>query len=352
MVTPELTEYIRLKINEGCNLITISEILKQNGWKDEIINEAFETFQQPTQTPEVTPSKSNKVNLLILLNIINVVLILVLFIFDIYLIGQVQKLKNSQIISNQKTTLTTPTLTPVATATSTNYFSIDTPTATPNTNIPLKKSEYSIAVYGDSMVDTMGEKLDYLQNSLKSKYPNTKFDLYNYGTGAQTVQQGLDGFYSSFDYKTRHYASIAMLKPDVIIIASFAYNPYYPLDLMNYELNLSKLLEDAKKISANTYLLVEIAPLSYDFGKGTGGVPGWSDQARFNHANDIVQQLKAAIEIGTTEGVTVINVFDKTRVNGDFGSYKYTENYSGIHPSVTGHTLTANTIINQIILDK
>ena len=45
-----------------------------------------------------------------------------------------------------------------------------TPTPSP---IVLRKSLYTIAIFGDSMVDTMGENLEYLQKILSHKYPNT-----------------------------------------------------------------------------------------------------------------------------------------------------------------------------------
>ena len=70
-----------------------------------------------------------------------------------------------------------PTLTPALTP---SPIPLSTPILTP---IILKKTSYSIAIFGDSMVDTMGEKLEYLQETLGKKYPQTKFDLYNYGVG-------------------------------------------------------------------------------------------------------------------------------------------------------------------------
>ena len=49
------------------------------------------------------------------------------------------------------------------------------------------KQEYTIAIIGDSMEDTMGPYADYFEHAIKKKYPNTKFNILNYGKGSQTV---------------------------------------------------------------------------------------------------------------------------------------------------------------------
>ncbi|MDP3994484.1 MAG: SGNH/GDSL hydrolase family protein [bacterium] len=354
MVTPELLKYIKSQIKDRHGLLTISETLKQYNWNDEDIREAFNQIKPVLQKPIKQSRQFNKINFLIVLNIINFLLFILIIFFNVYLLAQTKELANNQSVNlPDKTFVSGPPLPAIPTPT-TIPIPTETPIATPTpiSTVSLRKSFYSLAVYGDSMVDTMGEQLNYLQSNLKSKYPNTTFKLYNYGIGAQTVRQGLDRFENAFDYKTRHFPSLSTLKPDIIIITSFAYNPYYPLDLITYKSNLSQLLEKAKSITTNIYLLIEIAPLSYDFGKGENGVPDWSDQARYDHANVIIQQLKASIETGIAEGVPIIDVFDKTKVNGDFGSYTFTEMGSGIHPSATGHNITAKTITDTVLLDK
>lgn len=345
VVTSSLVTYIKNQLESGIEKPQITTILKQSGWKTKDIRSAFGIV------------KPHAKNHLLVLNIVNLVLILGLIITNIFLFKEIENVKEAltkqNANQNQQISQNYPTSTPVTLSyrIEASPAPIATPSAHLATPIPFKKSEYSIAIYGDSMVDTMGENLEYLQKSLKTKYPTTTFKMYNYGIGAQTVQQGLDRFDSSFNYKTRNYPAINVLKPDVIVIASFAYNPYYPFDKVSYMSKLSLLLDKAMVVTPNTYLLAEIAPLSYDFGKGEGGVPDWSDQARYNHASVIVQQLKAALEVVKLKGIKIINVYDKTNVNGDFGSYSYTETWSGIHPSVTGHTLTANTITETINFD-
>lgn len=64
---------------------------------------------------------------------------------------------------------------------------------------------YKIAIFGDSMVDTMSEQLEYLQANLKIKYPNILFEYYNFGIGSQNVLEGLARFHQPFSYKTRNF---------------------------------------------------------------------------------------------------------------------------------------------------
>src|SRR3989344_214775 len=114
-----------------------------------------------------------------------------------------------------------------------NYIQPPTPAISTNSN-PLRpssseasrfqpvstKSLYTIAVIGDSMVDTMGEVLEYLDEALKNKYPDNKFLLYNYGTGAQNVETGLTRFATHFKYQSPDYPALPELKPHLLIVPS------------------------------------------------------------------------------------------------------------------------------------
>lgn len=204
-----------------------------------------------------------------------------------------------------------------------------------------KKSSYTIALFGDSMIQTMGESLPYLQKELAEKYPQIKFQLLNFGVGGENVGQGLDRFSTIF--KT--------LRPDILIIGSFAYNPYYPYDQQKYVNDLTKLLTKAKEITPNVYLLVEIAPLKRGFGQGTHGVNWPADQA-YEHATHIIENLDNAIITAENLQIPVINVFSATQINNEEeGNKKYVNSSDGIHPSVAGHELTAKKISEMLKLD-
>ncbi len=222
-----------------------------------------------------------------------------------------------------------------------------TPTLTP-TPIPIKshaKNEYTIAVYGDSMEDTMGERLEYLEHSIKAAYPGVEFHLYNYGIGSQNVEEGLARWDSPLDYKDRHYPPIVTLKPDIIILGSYAYNPFSPYNRDRHWLGLTHLIQAAQKVTPNVYVLAEIAPLRNNFGKGPNGV-NWDTQTAFEHSGEIIELLENAIGLSKTLNVPLIDAYDPSK-----GHPKYTNPSDGIHPSVQGHEFIANIITNTIRLN-
>lgn len=235
------------------------------------------------------------------------------------------------------TQMPTPTLTPTF-----------TPTPTPNI---LKKSSYSIAIFGDSMVDTMGENLEILQETLLKKYPKTKFDLYNYGIGGQNVEQGLARFESAFVNRERNFPSIPALSPDILIIGSFAYNPFPIHDRNKHYSILRELVEKAKNVSSNVYILAEIAPLKVGFGKGKNGV-NMPENAAYEHVLRIIEQLDDAVNLSNEMNIPLINVYYESRNEGSFGDPYYVNIDDGIHPSVAGHYFTAESIVESVKFDK
>ncbi len=238
----------------------------------------------------------------------------------------------------------TPTPTPTPTPQPTSSPPTPTPTLKP------VKTLYKVAVFGDSMVDTMGQTLEYLENSLKKKYPDINFALYNYGQGSINVEQGLEKFNQQFSYSSRLFEPLPQLQADIIILGSFAYNPLTPHSRDAHWLGLTRLIEESEKTKSKVYLLAEIAPLRADFGRGPNGV-NWSTQTRIEHSGKIIQQLENAVALSKILNVPLINVFERTydREKKE-GRREYINFSDGIHPSVAGHKLTADLIAETIRL--
>ena len=244
-------------------------------------------------------------------------------------------------VLGESTNDTPPTPTP------TDIILTSTPSPTPSpTTQPLNKKKYSIAVYGDSMVDTMGERLEYLEHALTKKYPNVEFALYNFGMGSQHVETGLSRISDKFDYQDRHYAPLPEVKPDIIIVGSFAYNPFSPHERDRHWLGLTHLVQTMQKITPHIYMLAEIAPLSSDFGKGPNGV-NWETSTSVEHAKKIVELLENTVGLSRTLNVPLINVYTESQ-----GKKEYVNPSDGIHPSVAGHEFTAEQIVKTMRLDE
>ena len=210
------------------------------------------------------------------------------------------------------------------------------------------KTAFVIAVYGDSFVDTMGENLEYLQGSLKRRYPSYTFTFYNYGIGSQNAQQGVERFDSAFNYKTRHYPPITELHPDIIIMGSFAYNPFSPYDRNKHWNTLTLLVQKAQATGASVYMLAEIAPLKQGFGKGPGGV-NWPDSQANLWSQHIAEQLQNAVYLAKDHlHVPLIDAYDASTTDGTFGNPKYVNKNDGIHPSELGHQFMADLIARSL----
>lgn len=200
------------------------------------------------------------------------------------------------------------------------------------------------------MVETMGEGLEYLDVALKEKYPGITFKLYNYGIGSQNIDEALGRFALPLVRSNRDYNSLTQLHPDILIVGSFAYNPLFPYDTEKYKKSLAKMLENAVNTNSEVFLLVEIAPVKHDFGKGPGG-PNWPEELSSAQSEQIVKDLKAALELGqNTPKVKIIDAYTPTAVDGDYGDGTYTDANDNIHPSIKGQKFVAELIASKIKL--
>lgn len=230
-----------------------------------------------------------------------------------------------------------------------NHEKSATPSASPEVQALAKKpaKSYSIALIGDSMIETMGEQTEYLQKSLSAKYPNFEFKLYNYGIGAQNVEQGLNRFNQPFSYKTRNYPPLTEVKPDILIVGSFSYNPFPEHDRAKHQRLLQSLINQARGSAKKVYLLAEIAPLKTGFGEGPGGI-NWPQARAELQAIQIIELLENAVNLAKMENVPLINAFQASKVDGNYGNKQYVNSHDGIHPSVKGHIFMANFIANTL----
>jgi uncharacterized surface protein with fasciclin (FAS1) repeats len=212
------------------------------------------------------------------------------------------------------------------------------------------KRTYSIVFIGDSLVDTMQTSFPYVTESLHNRFPDVDFKLYNYGIGAENVETGLTRFDQQLIYKDRIYPPLSTLSPDMIIIGSWAYNPFSPNDPQKHKILLTEVVRKAQATGAHIYLLEELAPLGADFAKGVGGV-SFSKEEAIKHSERIIEQLQNAKDIAKSLYIPLIDVYDKTKLpTSKFGQIIYTNQTDGIHPSPLGHRLTADIITQTVQL--
>lgn len=214
------------------------------------------------------------------------------------------------------------------------------------TNYSVGKSEYTIVLIGDSMVDTLESHLPSLSKKLEAKY-HSKFKLYNYGVGAQNVEMGLAKFNRFFSYKDREYPPITELKPDIIIIGSFAYNPFSPFDINKYWLNMAELAKNAQATGADVYFLADIAPVKETFGVGS---LDWTIDTRVSHSQKIIDQLNSFVALSNSLKIPLIDVYTVSQVKGQYGNGTYTDAHDGIHANDAGKMLVINQIAKDLVV--
>ena len=212
----------------------------------------------------------------------------------------------------------------------------------------VSSKEVTIAIYGDSMVDTMGTALPYLQTALEQYYPQVDFALLNYGIGAQSIEQGIARFSQPCSYKDRNYPAPINSGADIIIIESFAYNPMGEAGLDQQWLALSQMVDRARASGAKVMLLATIAPTKSQFGQGPGGID-WLPQDAGQHAGLIGRYLENAINLGRSLNLPVIDAYHASLLTNGEGNLNYIGSHDHIHPSVAGHQFVANLVAQKIV---
>lgn len=241
---------------------------------------------------------------------------------------------------------------PPSTADSKNLSDVSpTPGAGADEDAAASKKSYIIALYGDSMFDVLGDETPYFEQKLKEKHSGVSFAFYNYSMGAQNVEDALLRFDEPFEYRNRAYQPIDRLVPDVILLGSFAYNPFAPHDRDKHWLTYAKLIEEAKTLGSEVYVVAEIAPLRYDFGNGPQGV-NWERAVAYEHSGKIIQQLENALGLARNFNVNYVDTFTPSIANEGRreGKSDYVSSLDGIHPSKEGSHFMIDMIVKTIKL--
>ncbi|MCX6793631.1 MAG: SGNH/GDSL hydrolase family protein [Candidatus Gottesmanbacteria bacterium] len=225
------------------------------------------------------------------------------------------------------------------------------PQETPNPPPPItKKNSYIIAFLGDSMIDTMGPGLPAVNNKLSLTYPATHFTLLNYGVGGTNIDYGIERITNSYTYLGNQIPSLASTHPDVVVLESFAYNPFpvangidrHWLALAKTVDTIRQNLPDAKIIIAAT-----IAPNSTVFGDGAAGL-AFSPQDKIERTAVIKQYLDSTVKFAASQHLSLADAYHTSlNAKGD-GILTYINGGDHIHYSDAGRALFAQKVVAAI----
>lgn len=216
------------------------------------------------------------------------------------------------------------------------------------------QSNYSgrvtIAALGDSMTDLMGPNLPYLKKELLKYYPKADFNLLNYGMGAENIEKGLNRMSREYTYQGRHYPALTSINPDIVIVESFAYNPFDNEEnyLDKHWSVLSQIVDNLKsQTKARIMILATIAPAKSNFGEGPAGI-NWPKDLAWQHANRINQYLDNTVRFAQSASLPLIDVYHKTLLSNGEGNPAYINPGDHIHQNVAGNEFISSLIAKKI----
>lgn len=215
----------------------------------------------------------------------------------------------------------------------------------------LRKPAYTIAFLGDSMIDTLGSDLGLVEDELRRVYPKTDFTLLNYGVGGENIVSGLERVTRDTVYLGSPRPALILTHPDVVVVESFAYNPF-SFDtgaLEQHWLSLSYIIDALKINIPETKIVIAatIAPNSTVFGDGAPGL-SFSPQDKLERTNTIKRYLQNSIRFAQSEHLPLADAFHPSIDRDGEGKLAFINPGDHIHYSDAGRQLFARTVVDAI----
>jgi lysophospholipase L1-like esterase len=224
-----------------------------------------------------------------------------------------------------------------------------TPTPTPPPLLTKKKS-YTIAFLGDSMIDTMGPSLPAVNNNLSLSYPATNFTLLNYGVGGTNIDYGIERITHGYTYLGNQIPSLAATHPDIVVVESFAYNPFpATAGVDRHWMAMAKAVDTIRQNvpGAKIIIAATIAPNSAVFGDGAPGL-AFSREDKIERTTVIKQYLDSTVKFAASQHLPLADAYHASlSANGD-GILTYINGGDHVHYSDAGRALFAQKVVAAI----
>jgi len=209
-----------------------------------------------------------------------------------------------------------------------------------------------IAMLGDSMTDTAGLDCKELKLQLNRNYPELHFELFNYGVGGTRVGYGLWRLTHEYEFRDVKFAPLVEIKPDVVLLESFAYNNGSDGDLPGgiehfRDMHRKIVTMLREKTGAEIIFVATIAPDPERFLESVPNFVFTPSSVLRRMAEDRVKYLREGLKIAAELGLPVVNVYQATLDAAARGVPlgTYIDQNDWIHPNAEGHRLTAGLTI-------
>jgi len=212
----------------------------------------------------------------------------------------------------------------------------------------------TIAVLGDSMIDTLGPDISSLETALEQYFPNKKFKIINYGVGASNIEYALHRLKNNYQYKDQDYPSLLSLNPDIIVVESFAYNNFGNTQsgfdrqwqaLSNITSTIQKELPATKIV-----LTATIAPNSLNFASGIKDIH-LTNLEKIEKTKTIRAYLQNIINFAQSQKFPLANAFTNSLKN-DEGLPELISKADNLHPSELGAQFFSDTLAKTLFDNK
>lgn len=204
----------------------------------------------------------------------------------------------------------------------------------------------TIAVLGDSMIDTLGPNIPQLQKALTQYYPHKKIKILNYGASATTIEYALFRLTNNYQYLGKTVPSLISQNPDVVVIESFAYNNFgnnqTGFDKQSGFLNNIITTIHDKLPKANILLTSTFAPNSLIFTNGSQNTP-LNALEKVERTTTIKNYLENFITYAKNKHLPYADAYHPSLIQNE-GNRDFINSKDNIHPSVYGGEFFCDTL--------
>lgn len=227
-------------------------------------------------------------------------------------------------------------------------------TASAAPSVQTTKKFYTVALLGDSMIDTLGG-LTELKDALHIYYPDTAFALLNYGVGGTNIDYGLERLTHSYTYLNQDILSLVSQHPDLIVVESFGYNPYSYDEgaLERHWLTLARIVDVVKKELPDASILIAstIAPDARVFGDGAPGL-AFDQQGKNQKVDTIKKYLENAVRFAASQKLPVADAYHPSLDESGNGRGEFINGGDHIHYSEEGRKFFSKKIADAIVANQ
>ncbi len=226
------------------------------------------------------------------------------------------------------------------------------------------KSSYRIAMVGDSMTAALGiyggKLSEYLNTLFHSTPGHQRIIVDNYAIGSTNILDLQKQMSSKLTVGDVTLDPLLSVKPDVILIESFGYNPLSQLGLVEGQKKQIETLQQTMQLISSTLpntaiiFVATIAPNRETYALQEN--PGEPFIKRAAEADERSAYIKNHMAFAIVHHIPLIDIYDKSLTQNGDGNSIYINPSDHIHPSFAGidfidHEI-ANFIANSNILPK